>query len=146
MATILYLVSLYLINIAIKASICTMQIHCGNQLKKQLYLCSENRSAVTQLYAKINGYCEAADIKPLANPYGIKDTFLNKANKQVQKQLFFALDEAIGVYRFRRSYCYILFTVQKNNKSGSAFKIFIDAIIKIATAVIAELLKLMISN
>ncbi len=137
------LLLLYILNVIIKYTTHTLGIIKGNKLRKTLFNYPDNHANIDQLYSMIKEYCLNVNIKPLPNVYL---NSANKRNKMVQKQLISSLDEAIGLHRYRRSYCYILFTVNKNNKTVTIAKTFFDAIIKITASVIIELVKIMILN
>lgn len=137
---------LYLSITIIKFGYCSLKIKYGKSLKKSLLKNSYNRSKLNQLYSQIKEYCKAVQIQALHNMYGIPADLLNKTNYQVQQRLLDSIDEAIGIYIFRRRYSYVLLPINKKNKAFTAFKVFVDAIIKIATAVIIEFLKSMIFN
>lgn len=137
------LLLLYALNVIIKCTTHTLGIIKGNKLRKTLFNYPDNHANIDQLYSMIKEYCLNMSIKPLPNVY------LNSANKRnimVQKHLLRSLDETIGIHRYRRSYCYILFTVNKNNKTVTIAKTFFDAIIKIVASVIIGLVKIMILN
>lgn len=134
---------LYIANFSLKWLVCTYHAFLGKRLKKQLHKYYDNRDKLYQLYPSIKMYCADVKIRAISDPYGTPDELINKANFQVIRHMNDSLNEAIGVYLSRRRYCYILFTVQQDNKSGTFLKIFIDTVIKIAASVIIEFLKIM---
>ncbi len=143
---LLTLFYLYIFTALLKLIFYTFKIRYGKSLKHQITVTSHKNKLSKKEYALTKEYCKKADILVKLTPYNVPDSFVNIQNRKIQQQLISYLDEAIGIYSSRRRYCYILLPVHKNNKSGATLKVFIDAVIKIATAAIIELLKSVIAN
>lgn len=141
---IILLCLLYVANIFLKFLYYTFKIAQGNRLKQKLD--SNDRSKITQLYPSIDEYCKKVHIKALPDAYGVPPELINKNSPQARHRLSDSIDETIGTYRFRRGYCYILFTIKNDEESRSTFKILVDAIIKVATTIVVKFLEFMISN
>lgn len=134
-------VFIFIASVLIKFVSCTLHIWYGKHLRKKLCTFSSDKSKTNQIYSQIKQYCKAVKLNALSNPYGISDRFINKSNSQVQKLLTNSLDEAIGIYIYRRLHCYILLPIQPNDKSASVCKIILDALIKLAASVACSLIK-----
>ena len=146
MKTFYILIFLYLINIVLKLTYYGIKIHRGNHLIKTLRKNSTNIDNLNQLYPSVKEYCQAVNVIAYVAPYGITDKLINKLSPVFQKQLQSSLNETIGVYKLRRRYCYILFTIHSNKKTTTIFKLFFDALLKLVITRLAELLLKMFLN
>ena len=146
MKTLYILIFLYLINIVLKLMYYGIKISRGNHLVKTLRKNSTNIDNLNQLYPSVKEYCQAVNVVAYVSPYGITDKFVNKLSPVFQKQLHSSLNEAIGFYKLRRRYCYILFTIHTNEKSTTILKLFFDALLKLVITRLAELLLKMFLN
>ena len=137
---LIYLICTYILNIVIKLMWHTICIKKGKRLLSQLKLCND-RDALHQLYPQIKEYCSHVGLPLYLNPYGIPDNLVNLNAKEVIQQIIDSLNKAIGVHKVRRGYCYILFTISKNDRSRTAAKLVIDIFIKITVAAAAWFIK-----
>ncbi len=141
MTILKYFFLCYLLTALLKWSYFTLQIFYGNKLKKILVKHSKNRSQTNQTYSLIKAYCKVVKIKALPNPYGVSDRLINKSNPRIQSQLIDSLDESIGIYRSKRLFCYVLFSIYNNSTLIAILKFIFDAVIKVAIVAIPELIK-----
>ena len=140
------LIALYLLNAITKLIWYEYKIHRGNQLIKELNKNSADKNKINQLYPSIKEYCKAVNVVAYINPYGIPTNLVNKLSPVFQNQLRDSINEAIGVYRYMRHYCYILLPVHNNKKPSTILKIFFDAFLKVAFSHIAKFLFEMLLN
>lgn len=141
---LLYLMALYIVNFIGKWIWHTIHIVHGKHLINALVQNYNCRSKLYQLYPSIKKYCSQVGIEAYQNPYGISDNLVNKASQPVIRKITDSLNEAIGVHMSYRGYCYVLFTISKNDKARAAAKVLIDALIKIAAAVFIRFIKMVI--
>ncbi len=127
-------IALYVLNIVLKFSFYTFQIRRGKRLIGQLTAVIKSPDALSRLYPSLKRYCHAVGLKAYVDPYGKSDSLVNKANSYFQKQLRASLNETIGVYMYRRRYCYILLSVHNDDKTFPVFKIILDAVLKVAAS------------
>ena len=146
--TIIGLISLiaaYALNIAVKFSCNTCCIKRGEELIRQFQQAHNDEQELNQLYPAIEGYCKNARITTLSYPYNLPNARL--INIGTQRNIINSLNKAIGVYKERRRYCYILFTVDNDKYSVILLKtlsdVFIKFIISVIGVVIGKILELM---
>lgn len=139
-----FTIFIYISSALIKVLICTLHIGYGNYLKRTLQKFSSNKSKINQLYPQIKNYCNSVKLSALPSYYNISDRLINKSNYMVLQQLINSLDEAIGIYMYRRLHCYILLPIQPNNKSVTICKTVFDAFIKLAVSVVCNIIQAML--
>lgn len=136
-----WIIIFYIANIIVKYLYYTAKIFsCKNLINKvNKYSVSKNSNdVIVQLYSFIDKFCSNVGVKAYQDPYGVNEKHINKNTLYFQKHLISSLNEVIGIYKYRRRYCYILIPIKNNNKSLAFFKFIIDAFFKVFGSVIID--------